>query len=162
MDILHLVDRLEEIIKKSPRLPFSAVRIVDERRVWALMDQMRISIPDEVRRAQQVNRQRDRILAQAREEAERVVQQSQERVAELTSDHPIARAAEARATSLREQTEREIEQLRSGADDYAFNTLCRLEEELHRALRVVANGLRRIEEERAAKAIGESEEQEEA
>jgi hypothetical protein len=150
MDILHLVDRLEEIVKQSPRLPFSAVRFVDERRVWALMDQMRISIPDEVRRAQQVNRQRDRILAQAREEAERVIQQSQERVTELTSDHPIARAAEARATSVREQTEREIAQLRAGADDYAFNTLCRLEEELHRALRVVANGLRRIEEGRSA------------
>jgi cell division septum initiation protein DivIVA len=152
MDILHLVDRLEEIVKQSPRLPFSAVRFVDERRVWALMDQMRISIPDEVRRAQQVNRQRDRVLAQAREEAERVVQQAQERVAELTADHPIAQAAEARAVSVREQAEREMAQLRSGADDYAFNTLCRLEEELHRALRVVSNGLRRIEE---GKAIAE-------
>ena len=149
MDILHLVDRLEEIVKQSPRLPFSAVRFVDERRVWALMDQMRISIPDEVRRAQQVNRQRDRVLAQAREEAERVVQQSQERVSELIADHPISQAAEARAVSVREQAEREIVQLRAGADDYAFNTLCRLEEELHRALRVVSNGLRRIEEGRA-------------
>lgn len=157
MDILHLVDRLEEIVKQSPRLPFSAVRFVDERRVWALMDQMRISIPDEVRRAQQVNRQRDRVLAQAREEAERVVQQSQERVAELIADHPISQAAETRAVSVREQAEREIVQLRAGADDYAFNTLCRLEEELHRALRVVSNGLRRIEEGRAVEEEEDSE-----
>ena len=157
MDILHLVDRLEEIVKQSPRLPFSAVRFVDERRVWALMDQMRISIPDEVRRAQQVNRQRDRVLAQAREEAERVVQQSQERVAELIADHPISQAAETRAVSVREQAEREIVQLRAGADDYAFNTMCRLEEELHRALRVVSNGLRRIEEGRAVEEEEDSE-----
>ena len=111
MDILHLVDRLEESVKKSRRFPFSPVRLLDERKILSLIDQMRISIPDEVRRAQQVNRQRDRVIAQAREEAERVVQQAHERVSELTAEHPIARAAEARAASLREQTEREFDGL---------------------------------------------------
>lgn len=145
MDILHLVDRLEEIVKKSPRLPFSAIRLVDERRVWALIDQMRISIPDEVRRAQRINRQRDRILAQAREEASRLVQQAQKQVDELTAEHAIAQAAEARAEKIQEEAAREAAELRAGADEYAFDTLCRLEEELHRALQVVKNGLRKIE-----------------
>lgn len=150
MDILHLVDRLEEIVKKSPRLPFSGVRLVNERRVWTLIDQMRISIPDEVRRAQRVNRERDRILAQAREEAERVVQQARERAAELTAEHPIVKAAEARAATIRERAEREAANLRAEADEYVFNVLCDLEEQLRRTLRVVENGLRKIEAERAA------------
>ncbi len=71
MDILHLVDRLEETVRKSRRLPFSSIRLVDERRIGALVEQMRISVPEEVRRAQRVNQERERILAQAREEAER-------------------------------------------------------------------------------------------
>jgi len=147
MDILHLVDRLEEIVKKSRRLPFSAVRLVDERRIWALIDQMRISVPDEVRRAQRIGRERDRILAQAREEAERVVQQARERAAQLTAEHPIAQAAEARAAAIRERAEKEAANLRAEADEYVFNVLCQLEEELRRTLRVVENGLRKIQAE---------------
>ncbi len=153
MDILHLVDRLEEIVKKSPRLPFSGVRLVNERRIWTLIDQMRISIPDEVRRAQRVNRERDRILAQAREEAERVVQQARERAAELTAEHSIVQAAEARAAVIRERAEKEAANLRAEADEYVFNVLCDLEEQLRRTLRVVENGLRKIEAERADQAV---------
>jgi cell division septum initiation protein DivIVA len=132
MDILHLVDRLEETVKRSRRVPFSALRLVDERRVWALIDQMRISVPEEVRRAQRINQERDRILAQARGEAEQLVRQ-----------------AESRAVAIRDSAEREAAALRTEADAYVFNALCQLEEELRRTLRVVENGLRKIQAERS-------------
>ena len=151
MDILHLVDRLEETVKQSPRFPFTAYRWVDERRIWALLDQMRISIPEEVRKAQRTNRERDRILAQAREEGERLIQQAQERAAELTAEHVIAQSAETRAAAIRERAEREAVDLRAEADDYAFGVLCQMEEELRRALKVVENGIRKIQSERAEK-----------
>lgn len=150
MDILHLVDRFEETVKKSPRLPFSALRLVDERRVLALVDQMRISVPDEVRRAQRVNQERERILARAREEAELLLRQAEQRAEELTAEHTIARAAEARAAAIREKAEREAASLHTEADNYAFNVLCQLEEQLRKTLRVVENGLRQIQAEQAA------------
>ncbi len=145
MDILHLVDRLEETVRKSRRLPFSSLRLVDEKRLLALVEQMRISIPEEVRRAQRVNQERERILAQAREEAERRVREAEQRAAELTAEHAIVRAAEARAAAIREQAEREAATLRREADEYVFGVLCQLEEELHRTLRVVENGLRKLQ-----------------
>lgn len=145
MDILHLVDRLEEAVKKSRRLFFSPIRLVDERRIMALVEQMRISVPEEVRRAQRVNRERERILAQAREEAERRVREAEQRAAELTAEHAVVRAAEARAAAIREQAEREAAALRREADEYVFGVLCQLEEELHRTLRVVENGLMKLQ-----------------
>lgn len=153
MDILHLVDRLEETVKRSRRVPFSALRLVDERRVWALIDQMRISVPEEVRRAQRINQERDRILAQARGEAEQLVRQAEARVGDLTADHPIAKAAETRAAAIRDSAEREAAALRTEADEYVFNALCQLEEELRRTLRVVENGLRKIQAERSQEGV---------
>lgn len=150
MDILHLVDRLEEVMKKGPRLPFSGLRLVDERRVWPLIDQMRVSVPDEVRRAQRINRERERIVAQAREEAERLLQQAREQAEALANEHAIVRAAEERAAAIRERTQREVAAMRADADEYSFNTLCQLEEELRRTLKVVENGLRKLQSERAA------------
>jgi cell division septum initiation protein DivIVA len=148
MDILYLVDRLEEIVKGSKRLPFSGVRLVDESRIWPLLDQMRISIPDEVRRAERVMRDKERTIAQAHEEAERIVALARTEAAQLTAEHTIARAAEERAATIRRKAEQGAQTIRAGADDYAFDVLCKLEQELKRALTVIENGIRTIQVER--------------
>ena len=145
MDILHLIDRLEETFKSSKNLPFSNLRLVDERRLWPLLDQMRISIPDEVRRAERIIREKERTIAQAHEEAERIVALARSEAVQLTAEHNIAQAAETRATATRERAEREAEAIRTGADDYAFNVLCKLEQELKRTLTVIENGIHAIQ-----------------
>lgn len=146
MDILYLVDRLEEVFKASRHL--GNVRFVDERRIWPLIDQMRISIPDEVRRAERIIREKERTIAQANEEAQRIVELARAEAAQLTAEHTIARAAEQRAAAIREQAEREAEKTRAGADDYAFEVLCQLEQEMRKALTVIENGIRTIQAER--------------
>jgi len=151
MDILHLVDRLEEIVKRSKQLPFSNLRFVDERHLWPLLDQMRISIPDEVRRAERIMREKERTMAQAQEEAERIVTLARTEAAQLTAEHAIAQAAETQAASIRERAMREAGNIRTGADDYAFDVLCKLEEDLKRALTVTENGIRTIQAERERK-----------
>ena len=148
MDILYLVDRLEEAIKGSKQVPFSGIRLVDESRIWPLLDQMRISIPDEVRRAERIIREKDRTIAQAHEEAERIVTLARSEAAQLTAEHLIARAAEERAETIRKQAERGALATRAGADEYAFDVLCRLEEDLKRTLTVIENGIRALQLER--------------
>ncbi len=71
MDILNLVDKLEELFSQGRSIPLTHNVVLDEDRMLDIIDQMRVSIPDEVKRSQQVLAQRDRILAQAKEEHER-------------------------------------------------------------------------------------------
>ena len=80
MDILQMIDRLEELLNESRPLPFTHNVIVDEDRVLDLIDQMRVSIPEEVKKAQQLLAQRDRLLAQAQEEANRTVNLARDRL----------------------------------------------------------------------------------
>jgi vacuolar-type H+-ATPase subunit H len=148
MDILYLIDRLEEIVKGSRHLPFSGVRLVDESRIWPLLDQMRISIPDQVRRAERIIREKDRTIAQAHEEAERIITLARSEAAQLTAEHIIAHGAEERAEAIRKHAERNAQAIRAGADDYAFDVLCKLEQELKRALTVIENGIRTIQVDR--------------
>jgi uncharacterized membrane protein YqiK len=148
MDILYLVDRIEETTKESRQIPFSNLRLVDETRIWSLIDQMRVSIPDEVRRAERIIREKERTIAQAKEEAERIIELARQEAAEITAEHSIAQAAETRAESIRKQAEREAEHTRAGADDYAFDVLCNLEQDLKKALTVIENGIRTIQAER--------------
>jgi vacuolar-type H+-ATPase subunit H len=150
MDILHLIDRLEEIVKGSKQLPFSDVRLVDERRVWPLLDQMRISIPEEVRRAERVFREKERTIAQAHEEAERIVELARSEAARLAAEHVILQDAEKRAAAVRERAKQEAADIRVGADEYAFDVLCDLEQKLRGTLTVIENGIRSIEAERGS------------
>ena len=66
MDILQLVDRLQEIMNQARPLPFTHNVIVDEDRILDLIDQMKVAIPDEVKKAQQLLSQRDRWLLKRR------------------------------------------------------------------------------------------------
>ena len=54
MDILQLIDRLEELFNDGKPIPFTHNVAVDEDRMLDIIDQMRIAIPEEVKKAQQL------------------------------------------------------------------------------------------------------------
>lgn len=141
MDILHLIDRLEELLNQSRPFPFTHNVIVDEDRMLDLIDQMRIAIPDEVKKSQQVLLQRDRILAQAKEEEERTLSIAREKSEQIIERDAIVQAAHARAEQIIKQAKEEVDNIRGEADQYVMDSLRRLEMELERSLNQVRNGI---------------------
>ncbi|MGW8249469.1 MAG: hypothetical protein ACWGO1_02415 [Anaerolineales bacterium] len=150
MDIMHLVDRLEELINRSRAIWFTHNVIVDEDRVLDLIDQMRVAIPDEVKKAQQQIAQRDRIMAQAQEEANRTLAIAREKSEQLVSRDAVVQAAQARADQIVQQAKADVVNVRREADDYVIDTLRRLEMEMDRLLTQVRNGILTLENERSA------------
>jgi regulator of protease activity HflC (stomatin/prohibitin superfamily) len=148
MDILHLVDRLEELLNQSRPFPFTHNVMVDEDRMLDLIDQMRVAIPDEVKKAQQLMAQRDRILAQAQEEANRTLSIAREKSEQLVERDAIVQAAQARAEQIVAQARADIENTKHDADDYVVETLTKLEVELDRYLSQVRNGIHTLQSEK--------------
>jgi hypothetical protein len=148
MDILHLVDRLEELLNQSRPFPFTHNVMVDEDRMLDLIDQMRVAIPDEVKKAQQLMAQRDRILAQAQEEANRTVSIAREKSEQSVERDAIVQAAQARADQIIAQARADIENTKHDADDYVVETLTKLEMELDRYLSQVRNGIHTLQSEK--------------
>ncbi len=147
MDILHLVDRLEDLLNQSRQIPFTHNVIVDEERMFEIIDQMRVTIPEEVKKAQQLLAQRDRILAQAQEEANRTIAIAREKSEQLLERDAIVQAAQARAEQVIAQAKIEAERTRREADAYVIETLTHLEVELDRFLTQVRNGIRALQRE---------------
>jgi hypothetical protein len=145
MDILHLVDRLEELFNESRSIPFTHSIVVDEDRMLDIIDQMRVSIPEEIKKSQQLLAQRDRILAQAQEEANRTIVLAKEKGEQLITHDVIAQAAQARGEQVIEQARLEGEKMRRDSDEYVLNTLSQLELELERYLGQVTNGIRTLQ-----------------
>ena len=149
MDILHLVDRLEELLNQSRPLPFTHNVMVDEDRMLDIIDQMRVAIPDEVKKAQQLLSQRDRILAQAQEEANRTLAIAREKSEQLLERDAIVQAAQARADQVINQARVDAEKERLDADQYVVDQLSRLEMELERTMTQVRNGIHALQREPA-------------
>lgn len=144
MDILHLVDRLEELFNESRAIPFTQSVIVDEERMLDIIDQMRVSIPDEIKRAQQQISQRERILAQAKEESNRLLEIAREKADQIVERDAIVQSAQTRANQIIEQARQESENSRNEADEYVLNSLTQIEAEMERYLTQIRNGIRAL------------------
>jgi hypothetical protein len=148
MDILHLVDRLEELFNSGFHIPLTNETAVNEERFLELIDQLRIAIPEEVKKAQLVMTQKERYLAQAQEEAQRTVNIARERVESLVQHDSITSAAEGRAEQIVQQAREDAASIRSEADEYVLESLSRLEAEMSHLLLQVRNGIAKLNDEK--------------
>jgi hypothetical protein len=146
MDILHLIDRLEELFNESRAIPFTHNVVVDEEKMLDLIDQMRVAIPEEMKNAQQLIAQRDRILAQAQEEANRTLVLAREKGEQLLERDSIVQNAQTYAEQRATDIIGNADQTRRDADHYVIETLTHLELELERYLNQVRNGIRTVQE----------------
>ncbi|MCE7947452.1 MAG: ATPase [Chloroflexi bacterium CFX4] len=148
MDIQHLVDRLEELIDEGRHVWLTKMTMIDEERALEIIDQMRISIPEEVDKASRVLNQRDRILAQANEEAARIIDLAREKAETLIQRDAITQSAQNRAANIIEQARQEAEQMRADADNYVLEVLREFENHLVKTLSIVRNGISKIVQDR--------------
>jgi hypothetical protein len=156
MDILQLIDRLEELFNESKAIPLTRNVMVDEDRMLDIIDQMRIAIPEEVKKAQQLLGQRDRVLAQAQEEANRTLEIARQKADQLISKDMVVQEAQRRADQVLAQARAEAENTRADADDYVVQSLTQLQEELERITNQVNNGIRTVKEEQSRRAPASS------
>ena len=145
MDILNLVNKLEELFSQGRSFPFTHNVILNEDQMIDLIDQMRISIPEEIKRAQQILAQRDRILAQAKDEHDRMLEIANEKREQLISAHEISTEAQNRAKQIISQAQTEAEVIKQEADKYALESLKKLEIEMERSMAQVRNGIKALE-----------------
>ena len=148
MDILQLIDRLEELFNDAKAVPFTHNVVVDEDRMLEIIDQMRVVIPDEVKKAQQVLSQKDRVMAQAQEEAERTLALAREKAEQVAAKDNIVVEAQRRADQVLNQARADADATRRDADDYVVDTLVQLQDNLERVLNQVRNGVQTIQQER--------------
>jgi vacuolar-type H+-ATPase subunit H len=151
MDILQLIDRLEELFNDAKAVPFTHNVIVDEDRMLELIDQMRISIPEEVKKAQQVVAQRDRVMAQAQEEANRTLDIARQKADQLIQKDGIVQEAQRRAEQILTQARADAEATRIDADNYVVDNLMQLQDQLARLTNQVNNGVRTVQEDQMRK-----------
>ena len=141
MDILHFVDRLENIVRESRTLPLSRKLLLDEEKLIDIIDQMRVSVPDVVKQAQKVTAERDRQLAQAQEEAERIKQLAKAESQMILEKDQITKDAHAGAKAIVDDAHRQSAKIYADADKYVIDKFSLMERHLLSIVKQVRNGI---------------------
>lgn len=130
------------------RVPFSSSVLVNQAEALEWIDQLRVTIPEEVKSARRVNKEVERLLEQAREEAEQILARAQEQATYLIEERELTRQAEELGHEIVRQAETEGAAIRRGADDYASEVLLGLETDVMRTLKTIQRGLELLEDRR--------------
>ena len=114
MDVLVLIDKLDDLVHNARAVPLTDQVRVDKEEIYDILDQMRATIPEEIKQARWIVKERQEMLAEAKREAERIVKEARER------------------------------EIRLGAEDYADEILNTLEVNLSKFIAAVRRGRERL------------------
>ena len=144
MDIMYLVDRLEALVNGSRRVPLSSRIMLEEEDLLAIVEQMRQTIPNEIKQARRVLQDREQILKQAQSEAEKIVTMARDRAEYMINQEGILTMAKERGEQMLSDAQRDAQTTRSEIEQYAVDVLGHLEQQLELQLHQVRNGLQEL------------------
>jgi len=119
--------------------------MIDDEECLAIIDQIRLSLPNEIRQARKVNSERDAVLSEAQARADQMLASADTEARERARDHNIVRQAQTQADELLGQAERQATKIRQEADDYAYRVLLDLDRRLDGLVSTVRHGLQALQ-----------------
>lgn len=147
INLVMLLDKLEEIVSDATEIPLTGRVLLDSDELLDLIDKIRSSIPEEVKRAEMVSTEKDRVLSEGQQKAERMIAQAEEYAARLIQESEITRQAQEEADRILTDAREEAEEMQRGAKEYAMGVLDELDESLQKTLSVVAKGRDNLQDE---------------
>jgi vacuolar-type H+-ATPase subunit H len=135
--ILGLIQHIEDIITSASRMPLLGKSLVDPEELLEVLEKIRVALPDEVHEAQWVVNEKERIFAEANEEARRIRREAQDYVNSLVADHRLVLEAEKQAAYIINEAQKEAQNMVAESSQYADRMLGQLEQSLQRAIEVV-------------------------
>ena len=146
MDVLVLIDKLDDLIHNAKRtmMPGSDQVRLDREEIYDILDQMRATIPEEIKQARWIVKERQEMLAEAKRESERIVKEARERQNQLVGEEEVTKQAERAAEDIIEDARAREREIRLGAEDYADEILNTLEVNLTKFIAAVQRGRERL------------------
>jgi vacuolar-type H+-ATPase subunit H len=144
--ILQLIDQLQALLSHGTPIPFTKYRVVQAEELEQLLDRMRINVPNSIRESERTLSERDRLISDAKAEAERVVQQARQQAMEMIGERSLLATAQVESDRVIAEAKEIARQRADAADTYAMTVLRDLAQHLQGTLQQVENGIRIMQE----------------
>src|SRR6218665_3898540 len=123
MDVLVLIDKLDDTVHNAKPVPLTDQVRVDKEEIYDILDQMRATIPEEIKQARWIVKERQEMLAEAKCEALDSGKEGRECPEQQGAEQEVTRQAERAAEDIIEEARAREREIRLGAEDYADEIL---------------------------------------
>ena len=128
MDVLTLLDLLVDELNRATQVPLSGGKaMVDREKMIDTVEQIKSALPEDIITAAQIKSEREKILLDAKREAEQLITEASEQACVILSEHEIVMRATAEARGLVAHAQEHSAQIRRAANDYAEELLGNME-----------------------------------
>jgi hypothetical protein len=138
------LDELELALAEARPMPLSASVLVSREALTQLVAEIRELLPDEIRQARWVLRERESLLEEADQAAQRLIADARQECLRLTGETEVMRTAEREARRVEREAGEQARSMRLEAEDYIDGQLARFELILSKTLKTVATGRDRL------------------
>jgi F0F1-type ATP synthase membrane subunit b/b' len=146
MDVLVLIDKLDDLVHNAKAVPLTDQVRIDREEIYDILDQMRATIPEEIKQARWIVKERQEMLAEAKRETDRLVNEAREQAVREASQTEIVKIAERQAQEIVDEARRQARETRLEMEDWADGILSTLEVNLDKFLTAVKRGRERLHE----------------
>lgn len=140
MKTLEIIDKLEEFLENSKRIPFSSNIMVKGDEALDLLDEIRNSLPEDFKQSRWIVKERENMIEEAKKTAEKIIMDGEERAQVLVSEDEIMKNARRKAEQIVSAIEARARTIRLEAEDYADEKLANLEAVLHKLINSIEKG----------------------
>lgn len=128
--VMQLLDEMEEIIENASKVPFSDKTIIDGEEMAGIIDDIRLSLPKDIRQAKWVKDEQERILSEAKSEYDKVIIAAKKQAEYLVETDAIKKEAEKRADAILSEAENHSRYMKLRSYEYIDKLLYDMQNEL--------------------------------
>jgi vacuolar-type H+-ATPase subunit H len=137
MNIISLLDILEDELEKGASVPFASKAFIDREKCLDIIKDIRLSLPEEIKQAEWVKKEQQRILLEAQKEAEAITREAEQRIKALIDENEITKTAYQQSREIVETAQNNAKEIRLGAKEYADSILEEVEKYLINQLEII-------------------------
>src|SRR4026207_1630729 len=144
MDVLVLIDKLDDLVHNAKPVPLTDQVRIDREEIYDILDQMRATIPEEIKQARWIVKERQEMLAEAKRETDRLLGEAREQAVREASQTELGKIARRQAQDIIDESRRQARETRLEMEDWADSILSTLEVNLEKFLGAVRRGRERL------------------
>ena len=144
-DVEHMLRRLHDLVSSARPMPLSTSVMVNRDEVLDLLDEAVERLPEELRAARWLLKEREEYLAKVRREGDEILDQARARAERMVQRTEVVKSSEARARKIVDLADAEARRLKNECEDFCDQKLASFEIVLERTMKMVGAGRAKLQ-----------------
>jgi len=139
--IEEILSNMEDVLEQAKNMPFSDKVLVDREELYDMITDIRLKMPNEIEQSKWVLDEKNRIIQDAKRDAEQIIKEAEEERNRLVDENEITRRACAQAEEIVSEAKKVAKDMRMGAKEYADDLLMQMDEQMKQLDSFVASSM---------------------